>query len=78
MVASVWRIDVSVGDVLAAGDTAVVLEAMKLELPVTVPDSVRVVAVTVGPGDRVEPGSPLLVTVPIDHPAPSTEGNTPA
>ncbi|WP_315770254.1 urea carboxylase [Rhodococcoides kroppenstedtii] len=82
MVASVWRVDVSVGDVLAAGDTAVVLEAMKLELPVTVPDAVRVVAVTVAPGDRVEPGSPLLITVPVDNAEttpgtiPTTEGNT--
>ena len=80
MVASVWRVDVSAGAVLAAGDTAVVLEAMKLELPVTVSDAVRVVAVTVAPGDRVEPGSPLLITVPLrtEEPTPATEGNTPA
>ena len=55
---------------------------MKLELPVTVPDSVRVVAVTAAPGDRVEPGSPLLITVPVDNAEttpgtiPTTEGNT--
>ncbi|WP_156509728.1 hypothetical protein [Rhodococcoides corynebacterioides] len=57
---------------------------MKLELPVTVSDAVRVVAVTVASGDRVEPGRPLLVTVPAGTPVPTpdptprTEGTIPA
>nr|WP_255671780.1 urea carboxylase [Glycomyces amatae] len=70
MAASVWRVTAAEGDAVAAGDTVVVLEAMKLEMPVTAATAGTVARVLVRPGDQVAPGAPLLV---IDsHQAPRT------
>ncbi|MEV3936240.1 urea carboxylase [Glycomyces sp. NPDC049804] len=61
MAASVWRIDLREGDTVTAGDTVVVLEAMKLEMPVTAPVTGTVTRVLARPGDQAAPGTPLLV-----------------
>ncbi|HEX2143295.1 MAG TPA: urea carboxylase [Glycomyces sp.] len=61
MAASVWRVSVAEGDAVTAGDTVVVLEAMKLEMPVTAAVSGTVTRVLASPGDQAAPGSPLLV-----------------
>ena len=62
MVASVLKVVVAEGDGVAAGDTLVILESMKMEIPV-VPETggvVRRVAVAVG--DVVQEGD-LLVSL---------------
>ncbi|MDO3650753.1 urea carboxylase [Nocardia mangyaensis] len=61
MTGNVWRVDVTVGQRLAAGATVAVLEAMKLELPVSTPDGGVVLKVLAAPGTKVEPGTPLAV-----------------
>ena len=61
MVASVWRIEVALGEEVRAGDPVVALEAMKLELGVRSPCDGRVVRVLVEPGQQVAPGEPLAV-----------------
>jgi urea carboxylase len=61
MAASVWRVPCAAGDAVAAGDTVVVLEAMKLEMPVTAQVSGTVTRVLAAPGDQAAPGAPLLV-----------------
>ncbi len=61
MVGNVWRVGVAEGDTVAAGDTAVVLEAMKLEMPVPAETTGTVLKVLVSPGTKVAPGTPLLV-----------------
>ncbi len=61
MAASVWRVDTAPGDRVTAGETVVVLEAMKLEMPVTAPVSGTVARVLTAPGDQAGPGAPLLV-----------------
>ncbi|NLG54336.1 MAG: urea carboxylase [Rhodococcus sp.] len=61
MVGNVWRVAVEVGQIIEAGQDAVVLEAMKLEMPVPCPASGQVLDVLVAPGSKVEPGTPLLV-----------------
>ncbi len=61
MVGSVWRVEAQVGDVVAAGDLLVALEAMKLELGVVAPADGRVLRVLVEPGQHVAPGTPLAV-----------------
>jgi urea carboxylase len=61
MAASVWRVNVAEGDRVAAGDTVVVLEAMKLEMPVTAAAGGTVTRVLAAPGDQAAPGAPLLV-----------------
>ncbi|WP_112138364.1 urea carboxylase [Glycomyces dulcitolivorans] len=61
MAASVWRVNVAEGDTVTAGDTVVVLEAMKLEMPVACTVSGTVTRVLAAPGDQAAPGAPLLV-----------------
>ncbi|WP_433580682.1 urea carboxylase [Nocardia brasiliensis] len=61
MVGNVWRIDITPGTRLGAGDPVAVLEAMKLELPVPSPSAGTVLRVLATPGAKVEPGTPLAV-----------------
>lgn len=60
MPATVTSLNVAVGDRVAAGDVLVVLEAMKMELPIRAPRDGRVTAVACRPGELVQPGVPLL------------------
>lgn len=59
----VWRVEAQAGDRVPAGGAVVVLEAMKLELPVTTTVPGRVTEVLVRPGDHVAPGEGLAVVV---------------
>ena len=52
---------VAVGDRVSAGDTLVVLEAMKMEHPMRAPEDGVVTEVRVSAGDQVEAGTLLLV-----------------
>ena len=60
--ASVVRVEVAVGDVVAADQALVVLESMKMEIPVLAAAAGRVAAVGVAVGDTVLEGD-LLVTI---------------
>ncbi|WP_454042880.1 urea carboxylase [Cellulosimicrobium sp. Marseille-Q8652] len=59
----VWRVETQPGERVAAGGAVVVLEAMKLELPVTTTAPGLVSEVLVRPGDHVAPGEELAVVV---------------
>jgi len=61
MVGNVWRVEVAEGDIVTAGGTTVILEAMKLEMPVPAETAGTVLKVLVTPGTKVAPGTPLLV-----------------
>jgi acetyl-CoA carboxylase biotin carboxyl carrier protein len=60
MVANVLSVGVSAGDEVAVGDTVVLLESMKMEIPVIAEAPGRVRAVKVAPGDVVQEGDVLL------------------
>ena len=60
MPASVVRVEVGTGDRVRKGDVLVVLEAMKMELPVRAPADGIVAAVHCKAGDMVKPGVPLI------------------
>ena len=60
MVANVLTVDVGVGDSVTAGQTVVLLESMKMEIPVIAEHDGKVTAVKVGPGDVVQDGDVLL------------------
>ena len=60
-VANVWRVDVSPGDRVEAGQTLVALEAMKMETAVTAPCGGVVDQVLVGSGAQVVAGEPVVV-----------------
>jgi biotin carboxyl carrier protein len=60
MPATVSAIRVKAGDPVAAGDVLVMLEAMKMELPVKAPRDGRVAAINCREGELVQPGIPLV------------------
>jgi biotin carboxyl carrier protein len=60
MPATVVRIDVSVGQTVAKDSLLVMLEAMKMELPITAPRDGRVTAINCRVGEIVQPGVPLM------------------
>jgi acetyl-CoA carboxylase biotin carboxyl carrier protein len=60
MVANVMSVTVAVGDPVTPGDTVVLLESMKMEIPVLVEAPGTVRAVKVAPGDVVQEGDVLV------------------
>ncbi len=60
MPATVTAVKVAAGQTVARGDTLVVLEAMKMEIPLRAPRDGRVTAVRCTQGDQVDPGVPLI------------------
>jgi acetyl-CoA carboxylase biotin carboxyl carrier protein len=61
MVASVLSLSVEVGAQVGPGDTVLLLESMKMEIPVLVETGGTVRELRVGPGDVVQEGDVLLV-----------------
>ncbi len=59
--AIVWKIEVAAGASVNAGDTLIILEAMKMEIPVAAPRSGTVQAILVKEGQQVAEGQPLAV-----------------
>ena len=62
--ATVWEVKVAVGDQVDEGDELVVLESMKMEIPVLAPTAGTVRAVLVAPEDRVSEGDALAELSP--------------
>lgn len=57
---TVFEVHVAVGDTVAIDDEVVILESMKMELPVEAEITGTVSEVLCAPGDPVEAGQPLL------------------
>jgi urea carboxylase len=57
---SVWKLLVSVGDEVKAGEPIAILEAMKMECRVDSPGTGEVAALYTQEGQSLQPGSPLL------------------
>jgi acetyl-CoA carboxylase biotin carboxyl carrier protein len=60
MVANVMSVAVEAGDKVATGDTVVVLESMKMEIPVIAEADGTVRAVKIAPADVVQEGDVLV------------------
>lgn len=58
---TVWKIEKQAGDAIGSGDTVVILESMKMEMPVESPVAGRVVEVRCVEGQAVEEGAVLAV-----------------
>ncbi len=56
MVANVWQVRAEVGQEVAAGDELVILESMKMEIPVLAPVAGTVAAIHVAPDQVVQDG----------------------
>ena len=64
MVANVLRVEVDAGTVVSEGDALVLLESMKMEIPVFTEVAGVVRAVKVSSGDVVQDGDVLVEIVP--------------
>jgi acetyl-CoA carboxylase biotin carboxyl carrier protein len=58
---SVWKILAVVGSRLEAGDTIMILESMKMEIPVMAEDGGTLVALSVAEGEAVREGQVVAV-----------------
>jgi acetyl-CoA carboxylase biotin carboxyl carrier protein len=58
---AVWKIEVAVGDAVAEGDVLVILESMKMEMPVEAEEAGTVSEILVAEGDSVSEGDDLLL-----------------
>jgi acetyl-CoA carboxylase biotin carboxyl carrier protein len=56
MVANVWKVVAAAGDAVAAGDTLVILESMKMEIPVLAEEGGLLAELAVNEGDVVQEG----------------------
>lgn len=59
--ASVWKIEVKAGARVAAGDVLLILESMKMEIPVEAPRDATVRSILVAEGDQVEEGQVVVL-----------------
>ena len=58
---TVWKIEVAVGDTVEEGDTVVILESMKMEMPVEAEDPGTVKDILCEEGQSVSEGDALVV-----------------
>jgi acetyl-CoA carboxylase biotin carboxyl carrier protein len=58
---TVWKIEVAVGDTVTEGDTVLILESMKMEMPVEAEDEGTVKQILVEEGQSVSEGDSLVV-----------------
>ncbi|MGH7287702.1 MAG: acetyl-CoA carboxylase biotin carboxyl carrier protein subunit [Myxococcota bacterium] len=58
---NVWKIEKAVGDTVALEEVILVLESMKMEIPVEAPCAGRLAEIRVREGDNVEEGAVLAM-----------------
>jgi acetyl-CoA carboxylase biotin carboxyl carrier protein len=58
---TVWKIEVKVGDKVEEGQVVVILESMKMEMPVEAPVSGTVQSIAIAEAQAVDEGATLLV-----------------
>jgi acetyl-CoA carboxylase biotin carboxyl carrier protein len=58
---TVWKIEVKVGQQVSAGDTLIILESMKMEMPVEATQSGTVVEIRCAQAQPVNEGDVLVV-----------------
>lgn len=61
MVANVWKVVATEGEQVGDGDTLVILESMKMEIPVIAEDAGTLTQLKVAEGDVVQEGDVLAV-----------------
>ncbi len=61
MTANVWKVLVAAGDAVSDGDTLVILESMKMEIPVVAEEAGTVSEVKVAEGDTINEDDVIAV-----------------
>jgi acetyl-CoA carboxylase biotin carboxyl carrier protein len=59
MTGTVWKVLATVGDVVVGGQTLMILESMKMEIPVNAPIDGTLTSLNVGEGDAIADGQLL-------------------
>lgn len=59
MAATVWKVEMAEGDPVEPGDVIMILESMKMEIPVEAEDAGTITRLSVKPGDSIEDGQVL-------------------
>lgn len=62
--ANVWKVRVEVGQAVGEGDELIILESMKMEIPVEAPSAGTVAELRVAEKDQVQEGDVLAVLDP--------------
>ncbi len=57
----VWKITTAVGDTVEEGATLMILESMKMEIPVMADDAGTVLEILVSEGESVNEGQPVVI-----------------
>lgn len=58
---TIWKIPVAVGEELEEGDTLVIIESMKMEMPIEADDDCTVLEIKASEGQAVNEGDVLMV-----------------
>ena len=58
---NIWKIEKAVGDVLEEEDVILIIESMKMEIPLEAPCGGRLAEIRVAEGDAIEEGAVLAV-----------------
>jgi biotin carboxyl carrier protein len=58
--ANVWQVPATVGQTVSEGDELIILESMKMEIPVVAPCDGTITAVHVAPDDQVKEGDLVI------------------
>jgi len=61
MMASVWKLRIAPGDVVSEGQELLILESMKMEIPLNAPEEGEVLRVNAEEGEAVRQGAVLVV-----------------
>lgn len=61
MAGSIWKVNVNQGDKVSVGQEVVILESMKMEIPITSENEGEVAEILVNEGDFVNEGDSILV-----------------
>ena len=61
VVGTVWKIETAIGETVADGDVIIILESMKMEIPVEAPCAGRIAEIRGREGENVEEGAVLAV-----------------
>jgi acetyl-CoA carboxylase biotin carboxyl carrier protein len=58
---TVWKVVVKAGDAVAEDDVLIILESMKMEIPITAPETAVVAEIRVAEGDMIKEGDIALM-----------------
>jgi len=58
---TVWKIECAEGGSLAEGDPILIVESMKMEIPIAAPGNARVIKLLVSVGDTVTEGQAVAI-----------------